>query len=420
MALNRLRQRVSETYLVKNVSLLLFASVIGSLIGVARIALLAEHLPKKGFGVISYVVSIQGLVGLLGLPGFSTAIAQYTAKGFRYAWKLSAKRRLGFAALGSLVLVVLALVFLDKTPELGLAFLVGALLLPLMWLSQGVGAYLSGVKRFSELAVYKLLEHLANFLGACAGLFAFGQASGLGVLTGQWLLLNIMSLGFVARHWRELLLPRIPTDDARGAGHTASFSRYAWSMTWLAAASGIQNWLSPILIGTFISLPELADYAIGDVFYNQMKRIWGAYYEVTTPRLLRLSGRDMRKQILREQRYVMLLWTLSCVGLGTASAIFMPVIFSGKYASSLPFIIVLLAASWVGTIGGSPEIYFRLQENDKALRMIRAVSVLSAIVFPAALISFWGALGVAIGRLLSNAVFSTVGWILFVRDGSAG
>jgi len=416
MALNELRERVLGTYLVKNVGLLLSATAIGSLFGLGRTALLAQYLSKDSFGVINYVISVQAVVSLVGMPGFNSAVAQYTAKGYPYTWKLSVKRRIPFVAICSLILITLALVSQSKNLELARAFLVAALLLPFAWLLQGVPSYLSGLKRFPELALYRLGEYVTYFLGACAGLFVLGSASAWGVLAAQWLMLDLMSLGFMVRHWRALVVTKIPAHETEHAANMDSFSKYAHTMTYLAAASGIQNWLSPILIGTFVSLPELADYAIGDILYSQMKRIWGAYYQVSTPRLLRLSGGDMRKQVLREQRYVILFWTICCVALATVSAIFMPFIFYGKYASSVPFIIVLLAASWAGTVGGGPQIYFRLKENNKALTLMRSVSVFSAIAFPIAFIQVWGALGIAVGRLLSNIVLSAAGWVLFVRD----
>ena len=98
---------------------------------------------------------------------------------------------------------------------------------------------------------------------------------------------------------------------------------------------------------------------------------------------------------------------------GIALSVVVPLFFSAKYASSLGYIWILLLAFLCSVPGGFFEMYFRMEEAEKALYRIRLIPAVVGVVLSPLFLVLWGPLGVPAGRAGANLVYSAVGYALY-------
>ena len=58
-------------------------------------------------------------------------------------------------------------------------------------------------------------------------------------------------------------------------------------------------------------------------------------------------------------------------------------------------------------------MYFRVEENQRSLYIIRVVSAVVGVVLPPLLLVIWGPLGVPVGRAGANTIYSVAGFALY-------
>ena len=397
-------------YLVTSSIPLLIANVITLLLGLTRNILLTNLLDKSGYGAINYIAIWLPLFALLGMSGFDIAIGQYVAKGHWQAVGKGLRRRLAYSLIPVIVLLGFAFLGAHLGQELvpSRLWLVTALFFPTAQVLSAVGYVLNGAKRFRALAVYYVGQSSAFIVAAAIGLWIWPDDALTGIILWQWLLLSVLNVVF----W--LSLNRSPGESRPLAeSEWTQFFRFGRHMTGISAIGVVQGRVGGLLIGTLVSLVALADYAIGDLFFRQLKRLWTIYYGVSYPRILGLSSEDRWRQVWREMRLATPAFVLISLATAAVLTLIVPWLFSAKYISSLPYVWVLIGAFVVTVPGGFAEMYFRLEEREWALYRIRVVAAVAGVALPVVFLIIWGPLGAAAGRLVANLLFSVFGCVLF-------
>jgi O-antigen/teichoic acid export membrane protein len=393
---------------------MLVAQVITGALGLTRNALLARFLAKEDYGALSYLLNGLSVVALLGLPGLGVAVAQYVARGHSETVRLGLRRRLLFASLPMITLFAAGWMGLQSRQHATMPSLwfLTALFFPTAQVLSLVGSVLGARKRFRSLARYLVGQSAVFLLAAVIGLWVWPGQKTTGVVLFQWLLLSLLNIWF----WAKLRRPKsqvVPLSPAQ----QAKFYAFGTHMTVLSGIGELRARVGALLLGSFVSLSSLADYAIGDLFLEQMKALWTIYYTVSYPRLINLNPRDRWRQVGREARLATPAFAaLGCVG-GIGLSLAIPWLFSAKYTSSLAYIWILLLAFVFSIPGGFFEMYFRLEEAEGALYRIRLVSDVVGVVLPAVMLVLWGPLGVPAGRASARLVYSFVGFIMYRFQG---
>jgi O-antigen/teichoic acid export membrane protein len=93
-----------------------------------------------------------------------------------------------------------------------------------------------------------------------------------------------------------------------------------------------------------------------------------------------------------------------------------PVVLPPQYATSLPFIDLMVSAVLISVPGLLAETYFRTQQNQRQQYQMRIAAAVVGVSAPAVLVIPYGAVGAAAGRLLANLIFSVVGVYVFWRE----
>lgn len=382
-------------------------------LGLARNVLLTNSLAKEDYGALNYLLSWLPIVTLLGLPGLNVAIAQYAARGHWEAIRLGLRRRLFFALLPMITLIAFGWIGIQtgQSDVMPFLWLLTALFFPTAQVLTLLGGILGALRRFHRLAIYYVGESAAFLFAAGIGLGLWPGQAITGIVLFQWLLLSLLNIWF----WAQLRRPRaesIPLSQAQ----QSQFYRFGTHMTVLNAIGQARSRIGALLLGSLVSFSSLADYAIGDLFFEQMRAVWSIYYGVSYPRLITLSARDRWKQVGREVRLATPAFAAlaSVVGIGLSFVI--PWLFSAKYSSSLAYVWLLLFAFVCSIPGGFFEMYFRVEESEQALYRVSLTSAVAGVLLPPSLLVLWGPLGVPVGRAGSNLVYSLVGFILYRRQ----
>ncbi len=380
------------------------------ILGLSRNALLANALTKENFGALNYLLSWLPIVSLLGLPGFNTAIAQYVAKGHWEAINLGLRRRLLFAPLPMAALLAFGILGLQRTHS-GLVpslWILTALFFPTAQVLSLISSILDALKRFGHQAVYQVGKSAVFLLATGIGLWAWQGQAVVGVVLFQWALLCLLNALF----WARLRRPEVGMIGL-SPEQRMQFFRFGKHMTILIAINQARVRIDALLLGTFVSLSSLADFVIGDLFFQQMNMLWTIYRSVSYPRLVSMNVGDRWRQVRREVWLATLCFAVLAGGLGISLTFVIPWLFSDKYGSSLTFAWVLLLAFVCSIPGNFFEMYSLAEEDEQTLYRIRLVAALFGILLPLFLLATYGPLGVPIGRVGANVVYSLVGFALY-------
>lgn len=410
--------KILKGYLVKNTGILLIANVIVLIIGFAINIILARNLSKESFGLIKYVFSIVPFVAILSLPGINSSVFQYVAKGYEYSLIDGVKKRLKWSMASAVVMLLFALGlwFHNKNQILIWLILISLIFFPFTQVFPIIANFWAAKKQFLQLAFWKIGEKLTGIIGAVLGIWLFSKYKELAVVGFQNLFLAALSsvcLFLIIKGIMKSYPKSILTTDTR-----RSFYSFGKHMTAIGAIGTIQNRFGSILIGSFLPFSSLADYSIGLLFYEQQKQLWLTYTQVSYPRLVNLDIMQRRSQLIREAKLVMTLFVLIVIGIGAILTFLTPKLFSNQYLSSIPYIWLLLIAFVSLVPGGFAEIYFRTKEQKKELYIIRIIGAVAGIIFPVIFLLHWQALGVALGKIFANLMYSITGVYLFFKDPS--
>ena len=380
------------------------------ILGLARNALLTNFLAKENYGALNYLISWLPIVTLLSLPGLNIATAQYIARGHLETIRLGLRRRLLFVLLPIVTLVAFGWIGI-QTRQNGVMpslWFMTALFFPTAQVPVLIGNILGALKRFRHLAGYYVGQSAAFLLATAIGLWLWPGEATTGIVLFQWLLLSLLNAWFGIKlyHLRSHSIPLSPTQ--RG-----EFYRFGTHMTVLSAIGQARARIGALLLGSLVSLSSLADYAVGDLFFGQMKMLWTIYYGVSYPRLITLDTHERWKQVRREAQLATPAFAVLTGAVGIGLSFVIPWLFSDKYVSSLAYVWILLLAFVCSIPGGFFEMYFRVGESEKALYWIRLTSAVVGVLLPPSLLLLWGPLGIPLGRAGANLVYSLVGFILY-------
>ena len=170
-------------------------------LGFGRNALLANHLTKQDYGALNYLLGWLPLIGLLLLPGFNMAIAQYVAKGHWEAVRLGLRRRLFFALLPVVTLIAVgwAGIQLGRSEFVPALWFVTALFFPTTQVLGLISGVLGALKRFRHQAHYHVGQSAVFLLATTIGLWLWSDQATTGIVVLHWLLLSLLNVWSWAR-----------------------------------------------------------------------------------------------------------------------------------------------------------------------------------------------------------------------------
>ena len=380
-------------------------------LGVIRTPAITWILPKEEVGMIGVVASWLPFLQLLSLSGLDGASYHYVAKGQPWAFRINLIHRLRWSLLSSAGYLAGAVLW-AKSGDSTLAwmFVIAGISYPITIGLSATSGMLGAQERYTGLFWYRIFESLTDFSGFIPLLLSVWWVSKVVTFyASNQIATAIMLVGLSVLFWKELKRDHkpMPVQDQK------EMVSYGKHLTVMNGFGVLQTRTDSLLVGALLPLGVMADFTIALLVYEQMKRLWNVYVTVRYPPLVKLELKKRQRRILFEGAAALLIFLAMAIGISLLSHIFIPIILPPSYLSSLKYIDWLIFAFVFSVPGFMIEIYFRTQQDERHLYMIRGAAAVIGSITPAVLITTIGVDGIAIGRFLSAGMLSAFGLYLF-------
>lgn len=395
----------------RNSGLLLLANVIVIAFGIIRTPAITWMLPKNEVGMIGVVASWLPFLQLLSLSGLDGASYHYVAKGQPWAFRVNLEHRLRWSLLSSAGYLVGAVLWARSGDgTLAWMFVIAGISYPVTIGLSATSGMLGAQERYKGLFWFRIFESLTDFAGFIPLLLSVWWVSQVVTFyASNQIATTIMLVGLSVLFWLELKRYHepMPLQDQK------EMVSYGKHLTVMNGFGVLQTRTDSLIVGALLPLGVMADFSIALLVYEQMRRLWNVYVTVRYPPLVKLPILHRQRRVFLEGAAALLLFLGMAIGISLLSHTFIPIVLPPSYLSSLKYIDWLIFAFVFSVPGFMAEIYFRTQQDERHLYMLRGAAAVIGSVTPAILITTIGVNGIAIGRFLSAGILSAFGLYLF-------
>lgn len=299
---------------------------------------------KQVFGEYNLVLSYLSLLTFVSLPGLDTALVATTGKKHDASYSLAVKRKLQFSFLGIPVLLFVGLFYLLHAQTiLGLTFVLSALSYPLLNGFSNYPAFLTGKRKFRELA---LLSTVASII------FLFTHVLGISWYNTTFSLVIAYLAGRiipdVVGFWysRRFIIHKKVDQNLLGYG---SFLTAVNTLPWISGHIG------SIILGSLLGVEALAVYSVSTRFLVAVQKNFVVYYKPVTAKLAAQSSLQHYESLKKHWLKLLLIGCLLALSLFLTTPLLVSFFFTSQYEDAVRFgqwaslALVPIPLSWVLT-----------------------------------------------------------------------
>jgi len=391
---------------VKDVFYLTTSKFSGAFFGFLSTIVLTRVLTTEGYGKYSYVFSLIGFFMFLSLPGMATSIMQAAANDHDKVLQVGTRSRIEFSFLASFCLIVFALFLRFRlSSELFAAVLIAALLFPFYACLSSYLSFINGKKLFSVYMRYSLIEDAFVFVATVLA----------ALLTGSFLCIIIVilfsriAIDMVLYLRSVRLFKKTDSDDPDAL-------RLGRHYSVIAVMGSIENYLSKILIGTFISFAYLAIFHVANMIADQLKNGLSIMDSYLFPTMAKEGGSLAKGRLFYRVIILTLIFGLVAFLSTVIIQIVIPVFFSEKYVKSIPFARLLILSLVISCPGSVVMIYFRAKKLIKGMYLVKIFKVASFLISLLVLIPEYKVMGIIWATIICDSVYTLAALYLAFRS----
>lgn len=396
------RFRIDAHYFAKNSALVIVGQVVSILRGIVTGYLVARLFSKDMYGEYQFIASVAGMLSLLTLPGFATAVSRAWSRKEGFLLKRIHAMQLGVALIGSAILLG-CIPFLGGygRGELWPLFVAAAVLFPIAPIATvRFGAYAVGQSRFDLILKANLIWSVAMVAASLAVVFLH-QSS---------LLIYLVNAGIPSLVYLAMSRKTAPPPDPDGT-NTKAITRYGWQLTVASLPNDLSSYLDKLLISHYFGLEQLAAFSVAILIPEQGKQMVKQLMPVSFARQAVMNDlHDARRKLAK---VVMLGTAVFAAGIAAYWALSwwaLPLLFPQYELSA---ILAISNASAAILIFMPATLFYQYLEAQKMIRQLQWTQWISAGVFSVSLlllIPSFGALGAVISRGIFRMTSVTVAW----------
>jgi O-antigen/teichoic acid export membrane protein len=369
-------------------------------------------IPKDQIGMIGVIAAWLPFLLLSSMSGIDSSAYHYLTKGHQHAFIQGVIFRLRWSITGTIIFLAGAIYwFLTEQAQLGWMFGIAAVTFPFTYAMTAVPGFFGARGWFNSLFWYRIGESITDFFGFIPILLSFIWLSeGITFFSTNQLASLVLQAGttvYVIGKIRKETSMDLPDPSRK------KMIEYGRHLTAINGISVLQSRMDAWLVAMSQPLTTTADYSIALIIQEQLRKLWGIFTTLRYPVLVKLDSSERKKRLIIEGVVVWSGLSLACLVIILLSYWLIPLLLPETYQSSLAYIPVLLFAVIAGVPGGLIEMLFKMNEDAKNQYAMRIVGAVFGVFFPAILLSTYGAMGAAFGRMIANILFSMAGIILF-------
>lgn len=353
----------------------------------------ANFLDKVTFGNYKYVLSAYGLISLMALPGIYTAITQSISRGFDGSFKKAFAKKLRWSLMGSgISLLISAYYFIQNNSVLAVAFLIIAILLPLI---ESYGIYVSllqGKKLFKEHAVLNIIQGLVSAIAIVIVIYL--QQNIYIIILTYFLSIAIPKVIFYLWSSKKYISNNLEDDDVD------SFTK---KINAFQIFSNATQYLDKVLLFTILGAQQVAIFTFAVAIPEHIKSFFRISGTIAFPKFAVKPIEEIRQHILKK---ILMMGCLIALGIGLY-ILLAPYIFKWLFPQYIEavFLTQIIAITVIYSITYPIGAFLTAHKKVKALFVISSSSfvlgLLAMLVF-IPIYDIWGAvMGLAVNRIVN-------------------
>lgn len=377
-------------YLAKGGGWLTFDTVVSAFITFGIAVAFANLLPKETYGTYRFILSVVAILAIPTLAGMKTALTKSVAQGFDGSLLAVLKERLRWGMLSTLGSFGVSGYYLwQGNQELGIAFAIIALLIPLYESFALFQSFLNGKKKFNTLAQYNIASRLFSGFVLVGTIF----------LTSNLFLILLAYFGswIIARTFLFYRTKSRFTENNKVDMGTTSYGKH---LSLMQIISIIANHLDKILLFHFLGAAQVAIYAFAVAIPEQAKGMLKSLSTLALPKFANRSSESIRSQ-LWQKIGVFILVVIPAIGLYWIAAPYIYEIFFPEYTQSI-FYSQIYTLSLIGTATILPKAALEAKESIKNLYIFNLIGSVVYIGLLIVLVVLYGLLGAIIAIILKR------------------
>lgn len=222
------------------------------MIGLVSAPILAHLLPRKEYGILSYVASLQGLVLAFSAPGLPNAISYSAARGYEAHFREGTLKRFGIYLRNGPILLAVAAWYLwkENQQDVALVIALGGLLLPWTHAFDTGEQLLIGRSDFASIFWRRILTVVLIAAGSIFS--AWLMPTSLSVLLGRGIVSALM--------YGSIFLILLKT--IKNSKHDAEFETKSRGFSTVSIIGMVAGQTDRLVLGSVGDLALLAGYSL--------------------------------------------------------------------------------------------------------------------------------------------------------------
>ena len=402
--MKRLLTKISPSRLqiISNTVIVFGYRIFQKLISFAVIYFLVRALTPEQYGEYNFILSLLSFCSITALPGLQESVTQSSARGLTGTYRKAQPLAMFASIAGSLVLAIFSFWHsLYGSPQLGLGFLIVALLFPFCY---GLEQW-KGLRKGME--DFKTIVKMGGLFSTIQGTLIISSV----LLIPQSYLLPIFFLVltpilknlYMTYKAYKLVPPNLPVEK--------NSLTHGFKVTGYSSFNIIANNIDSILLFSLLSPEALAIYAVANKLPELIKKLVQDIGSVLTPRFARHD-----KYTAQTDRYIKVFSLISGLIIVAFAFTVMPFcitfIFSDLYTESIIFAQVIMCSLAIGNVSILQSRYISSKLDTKSYRDITIIMSMTRILASVILVplyGIWGAIiSIFIYRLTMTATVQVI------------
>ena len=384
--------KIDAEYFIRGSFWQSIAQIVGTLTSVATSVAFANILSKETYGTYSYVISVFGLLSIVGLSGMDAAITQSVARGLEGSVMQSLITRIRWGFLGALLGIFIGGYYWSEgNTQLAQTFFLASAFIPFLDSLTIFYDVLKGRKEFDSDAKFSIFVQIVNAAAIIATLF---------VTQNLFAILISYFISYTLCHAFLLwyMLKKYPLNAAKNP----EMIPYGKFMTFIRGITSAAAYLDKIVLFNFVSAADVAIYSIAVAPVSKIMNFLGTIPTLALPRFAEYEKARIKKELMGKV-FKFSLITIGVILLYILLIKYLFIILFPTYQESV-FYSQLYALTLIGMPLSLVYTYFQAQMLTNIILPYKITIHILQIALLFICIYFWGLLGAIIARILGQLV----------------
>lgn len=361
----------------------------------------ARFTPKEVFGSYQYILSVVGILLVFSLPGINNALIRAVAQGKEGDFTAAAKEKIKWAALGSVVLVIISLWYLyNGNLPLGIAFLISSFFTPFLRTSEMFTTLWHGRADFKKQS---MLEFLGTLFPVAILILAVTLTNSIIYLILVYFISHSVIKGILFLYTKKKI--RNKEKDI----HTIPFGKH---LTLMSVVGTIVGQIDKIMLWHFLGPIPVAIYSFAKLPIERLGTLI-PIQQLALPKLSQRNLKEIKGNIISKVVKLSLLLVPFIIFLILLAPFFYKLLFPAYIDSVIYFQILALGLIFIPTSIFGIGLMTELRKRE--LYIMTTISPVIKLVAYIVLIPLYGIWGAIFSHLIFQAIWSLLAFYFFKK-----